>query len=665
MSLLAPLGLLFGMLALPVLVLYMLRLRRQEVRVSSILLWQNLLRDRQANTPWQKLRRNLLLFIQLLLLALLVLALARPAVPAPVVATGSLVILLDASASMSATDVAPTRFDAAVQEANRLLSTLSDQAALAVIRVDHQPRLLAQVRGSSPVERQAAQQALASTAASPTRADWQTAFTLAAATAANWQAEQTTYVIISDGGLPMQGLPALPGEVRYLPVGSSDHNVAIRALALKQIAPTSLRPELFARVTNYGAQAQRVVFSLYFDDGLISAQELDLPAGGSQSISTADLPAQAGVYRAELSSRSGAVDNLALDDIAYAVYNPHQERRVLVASEEYFAQPAGTNIFLEQILGAFSGIQAYRVSPEAVVESGQGFQIPQAADDPFDLYIFDGVLPTHPETGAVALPGGNLLLINPPANPLLEVQGVFTPTQQVTVADHPLMQGIDWRDIYIARARQIELPAWGEALVRDEAGVLVFAGETGGRRVAVLAFDINDSDLPLKVAFPVLIARLIDYLVPAQGTAAPGGLSPGDPLEILYDPRSTIVEVISPGGIIFSPRLSENGGLFTQTDELGLYKVRFLVPNSGGEMRGEPEVIAVNLFDPSESAIAPAAALQVGRSSLPPAQETAISQRELWRWLAGLGVLVLLVEWWLYHRRQINFRFMRKPGAAP
>ena len=109
--------LLLGLLAGPIILLYMLRLRRREMMVSSTMLWQKLLRDREANAPWQRLRRNLLLFLQLLILACLVFALARPYIPVPTVATGNVVVLLDASASMQSTDETPTRFEKARREA--------------------------------------------------------------------------------------------------------------------------------------------------------------------------------------------------------------------------------------------------------------------------------------------------------------------------------------------------------------------------------------------------------------------------------------------------------------------------------------------------------------------------------------------------------------------
>ena len=104
MAFLTPLFLLLGLLAGPIILLYMLRLRRREVIVSSTMLWRKLLRDREANAPWQKLRRNLLLILQLLILAALVFALARPFIPVPSVVSGSVVVLLDGSASMFATE---------------------------------------------------------------------------------------------------------------------------------------------------------------------------------------------------------------------------------------------------------------------------------------------------------------------------------------------------------------------------------------------------------------------------------------------------------------------------------------------------------------------------------------------------------------------------------
>ena len=118
MSLLAPAALALGLLAIPIILLYMLRLRRREQPISSTFLWRELVRDQAANAPWQRLRRNLLLLLQLLILAALILALARPVLRVPGFGGGSVIVLLDASASMQATDSdAASRFEDARAEA--------------------------------------------------------------------------------------------------------------------------------------------------------------------------------------------------------------------------------------------------------------------------------------------------------------------------------------------------------------------------------------------------------------------------------------------------------------------------------------------------------------------------------------------------------------------
>src|SRR6266852_1404908 len=141
MSFLAPAALALSALAVPIILLYMLRLRRRDVPVSSTMLWQQLLRDLEANAPWQRLRRNLLLLLQLLILAALVIALARPFVEVPTVTTGRIALLIDASASMNATDVQPSRFEAAKQQALGIVDTLTEQDSLAVIRVAEVPEV--------------------------------------------------------------------------------------------------------------------------------------------------------------------------------------------------------------------------------------------------------------------------------------------------------------------------------------------------------------------------------------------------------------------------------------------------------------------------------------------------------------------------------------------
>ncbi|HNT22937.1 MAG TPA: BatA and WFA domain-containing protein [Anaerolineales bacterium] len=642
MNFLQPAALALGLLAIPVLLLYMLKLRRRRVEVSSTMLWQALLRDRQANAPWQKLKRNLLLLLQLLILAALVIGLARPAVPVASVSSGSVVILLDASASMNANDVSPSRFAAALEAVQQIIRNLESGARMTIILAGKQPLVLA----SAESDPNALVQSLRSAAPSQGASDWNAAFALAAGAAASAaSAGQTaaTVVIISDGGLPAQGLPPLPGEVRYMPIGTTSDNLAISALALRQAGNGA---ELFASVTNYGDAERSAIFSLYINNELLSAQQISAPAGEQTTVTIGGLPAPAAsetIYQARLTSAvnpqenpgQNQLDALALDDMAFAVYQtPRQGRTLLVTPSE-----AGGNFFLEQVLTALPGITPYRALPG---ENGS-LQIPAA---PFDLYVFDNTAPN-----LESLPPGSLLLVNPPTSTLFTVGATFAMSDTAQVIEHPLTRYVDWSNVHVAQARQVEVPAWADTLVRASSGVLVFAGEHEGRRIAVLTFDLHQSDLPLQVAFPILFSNLMGYLIPAQAFDAPDGLLPGQSLRILPQADVTQVAIASPDGQVYSLPPAEDGILFTNTDELGVYAVNYLTANTTQDDPPDADFFAVNLFEPRESDIRPAPAIYVGQSSVAASAQDQVSQHELWPWVAGIGLIILMLEWWIYHAR--------------
>src|SRR5690606_35401453 len=140
-----------AILALPIIALYMLRLRRREQYVSSTLLWRELVLDRAANAPWQRLRRNLLLILQLLILAALVFALMRPVMQSADRIEGNVIVILDASASMSATDgkSGGSRFDDALAEVSTLVGALGSNDQMTIIAAGRNPRIAAAATNDS------------------------------------------------------------------------------------------------------------------------------------------------------------------------------------------------------------------------------------------------------------------------------------------------------------------------------------------------------------------------------------------------------------------------------------------------------------------------------------------------------------------------------------
>jgi hypothetical protein len=616
MNFLLPSGLFLAALALPILLLYMLKLRRKQALVSSTLLWTQLLRDQQANAPWQKLKRNLLLILQLLILAALALAFARPAIETPALASGSVIILLDASASMNATDVIPSRFESARRAIHTLLSGLPADSRVTLILVGATPEALT----SSETDKSLVRRALDAAQPSQGGADWQSAFALAAG-AARGGADLTT-LILSDGGLPESGLPSLPGEARYVPIGETSDNLAITALALRP-------PQLFAEATNYDTRARSVLLSIYFGENLLTARQLDIQPGQSQNLTLDDLPNAPGVYRARITNLldETAPDSMSLDDAAFAVYQTSFTRRVLLTSSG--------NLFIEQLLAALPNIQPFRALPPI----DGALVIPAES---FNLYIFDGVAPP-------IFPDGNLLLINPPGNSLFQIGGMFTDMGNVQVHESPLTRYVDWSNVHILQAKTVDAPAWAETLIEADGGALVFAGETGGRRVAVVTFDLRESDLPLQTAYPILFSNLINYLVPPSAFDATQALAPGESLAIAPTDAEQVV-VVSPSGKAFRYVPNQSGIVFTETDELGYYAVNFVTGDST-----TAEYFAVNLFDPAESDIRPRASVNVGRAEISAQASERVGQREFWPWLASLALIVLMIEWQAYYRKPWKF----------
>ncbi|MBZ0279863.1 MAG: BatA and WFA domain-containing protein [Anaerolineae bacterium] len=634
MSFLTPLALIGALLAIPIVLLYMLRLRRREVVVSTTFLWQQIVRDNEANTPWQRLRRNILLLLQLIILAFMVLALARPFITVPAVSTGQIELLLDASASMNAVDMPDgvTRFEEAKRQALSIVDTLSPNDTMTIIRVADVPEVIAPSTNNPVVLRQAINDAQPSHA----EADWVAALTLASADAI----DKTDFnmVIIGDGGLgDASGLPGVPGEVRYIPIGRSDNNLAITALATRALPGQP--PELFAQIANYGAQDADVIFDLRVDGQLFSADRYTIPAQASLPIVSAALPEGFVILQAGLTlpADSAVPDFLVDDNIAWAVSSGSGLRRALLMTEG--------NLFLEQVLRSLPSVQAFKGDVTRPLPNQQ-----------YDLYILDGWLPTDG-----VLPDADLLLINPPRSTALFTLGAETErTGDIQVLrNDPRMTFVDFGDVNILKFRPVAGGDWADELVTAEGGALLLAGEIDGRQVVIITFDIHDSDLPLQITWPVLMSNLVEWFNPRAAISAPEGLSVGGSLPIRLPFEATDVRITLPDGSTRDLVVDRSTLVFADAEQPGIYTA---------EIRAGDEIIqaapfAVNLFAPDESNIAPRNSITLSGDVITPSAREEVGQQEFWPWLALLALLILLIEWYVYQRR-VQVRTLFKPLVA-
>ncbi len=625
MNFLTPLAFLGALLAIPIILLYMLRLRRREMQISSTFLWQQVLQDNEANTPWQRLRRNLLLFLQLLILALLVFTLARPYISVPAVSAGQTALLLDATASMNATDLADgeSRFDAARREALSVLDTLDADSAMTVIRVTDVPEVLVPYT----TDRGRVREAINSARPGTGQGDWNAALNLALA--GRTAEEEFSVVIVGDGGLgATDGLPGIEGELAYVPVGVSGDNLAISALATRSLPGEA--PQLFAQITNYGAVDAEVIFSLRIDDELRESQSYTVPAGANLPIvSTAALGADFSALEANLtlSVNTEAQDYLTTDNAAYTVTAQNETRRALLMSNG--------NVFAEQVLRSMPGIETFRGNIEAGIPS-----------QPYDLYIFDDYLP---ET----LPDGDIFFINPPQDTAVFSVGDFVEgdalSNVLVDASDPRVTFVNFDPVGILRARELTNVDWADPLIVADGGPLLVAGEIDGRQLAIMPFDLRESDLPLNIAWPILVANLVNWFTPQDALTQTTNLTIGGTLVIRPPFEAENIRVTLPDGDSRTLPIEAETLIFAETGNAGVYMLEALA----GDVVLRRQPLAVNLFSPLESSIAPVApgSLQVGNVTIAVPETEELGQRELWPIVALLALLVLMIEWYAYWRR--------------
>jgi Ca-activated chloride channel family protein len=671
-----PLALL-GLLFIPaVIAMYLLKLRRDERVVPSTLLWTRLVADVEANAPWQKLRRSLLLLLQLLLVAILALLAARPFLERPAGLARDIVLVLDTSASMAATDVAPNRLEAAKVAALDALRDLPAGGKVSVITADRTARIVVNETSDMGRVRQALQ-GIEPTSASGDLGD---ALELAGKLAA--RSGDAQVLVGTDGALATAPSVTVDSPIRVLSVGRSRKNQAIVALAVRTAASAVTR-SVFVSVANLDLEGARRRLELWGDGGLLEVRDLILDPQARSDVVIDDIPREIATLELRLVGPDPAVttpaDDLATDDRAWAVIPPDRTRLILIVGE---GDP-----YLETALSFLPNVELYGVTPD---EYGPASE--RTDGRPWDLVIFEGPLPEE-------LPRTPILAIAPTAtSDLGEVTGTLRDPGIGTLSpDEPVLRYVDLSTTHIAEAARLELPEWARTVIPGPRGSpLLYAGVRAGLPTAVLAFEPRRSDLPLQVAFPILLANLTGELM--GGSAPPAeAVQPGTPVSLTIPPGSTGISVARPDGSVIE--LVPGTGLatavtFAGTELPGIYVVTpHVAPSSSAPPTASPSAtprstatpaasvdpsgavpsatpppvdpnapirFAVDLFDVDESTIAPGAAATIealgaapepsgepGSGSVTPRPA---ARDELWIPLVLLVLAFLSIEWAVYHR---------------
>lgn len=644
---LSQLGVLFGVCAAAITVLYLLRMRRRKVVVPFAALWERVTRDSESRKIWRRLRRLLSWLVQLLLLALIVAAIGDPRTNAWVRDPMTVAIVVDASASMAGPSQTADETELGDEPLRRI------EAAKA--------RAAAQVRGLGPSDRAvvivAAEEVSVASPLSgdisallagietiePTHgeADLGGALTLAGHAVRGNPGAQV--LILTDGAVNVAGADALrrciDDEAIRCEVdthtGAAD-NIAITAFAARRYPEARDKLEVLAEVQNLGDSPATVILDVTADGVSVGRRPLTLAPGESRREVLSDLDAARSRFEARLSAEDPALLGPTFDDVAFAVVPPLSPLRVALISD-------GTNLFLDAAL--------LNLGDHVQLDAAEGTEADLAE---YDLVIFDVGNNPLPAT----LPATHLAVFDPwrfedSPFPIAKAKDVARPFLTEQARKHPLLEFVVFKDVNIGRGTTFALQPGDDTLVRSLGDPIVALREDEHITLGV-GFDPRQSDFPMRMAFPLFVDNLVRYVerrTPGFVASAPLGLSQAMGLADLG---------LSPEGIGRVEVRGPQGDPQTRPVERGRFRMRALIPGIytiaaiDGPAAGAQVEVAVNQANSGASdlhSVLDEMDLPADSSAGSAPDPAPLTEGPLWTALMLAAAALIALEWATYHRR--------------
>ena len=644
---------------------YILKMRRRRFEVPFSMLWQRVLKEKEARSLWRHLRRWLSLLLLLAMVALLLLAALEPVLGGQSKNARSVVIIIDASASMTTMDEGPdgtqSRLEVAKDKVMQLLDGMSAGDSVMLMRMDGRATPLSRFQSDIPKLRRIVKDIEATATPAHLRS------AMSSAADALRSRQKPHIILIGDGAYEERDLDsfvwsaaqASPGaegkrakmpfqdrrlaivdlgdiEVSYQPVGQTSDNVAIIGFNVRRYISNKLNYEVYIELQNFSKEPASRRLVLYNGDSEIDVQEIHLQPGEKSARTYKDLGGgDEKVLRATIESLADAApDAFALDDEAWALIPENKRQKVLLVSED--------NLYLEGALLIFDHLETDKLRPPEYERLMAAHQL-----ESYDAAVF------HDYTPEILPPSETHLLYFRPSGPNspFPVTGTLSRGRVTEVSKtHPVMRWIEMHDVnfdglqtFAVDRSKSEVP-----LARSIRSPIAAAKKEGRRKIAAFGFSMRGTDLMLRVAFPLMMVNTMDWFAGADSdliTTYTTGMRARVPLDGTYGISEA--EVTTPSGKKYKAPLSEGYATFFAS-EVGVHTLT--AREDGVDVA--TIALASNLSNAAESDIEPSSELFLGGVKLaPPVAGTPSYQQSLWLYLTLMLLLLLFVEWYTFNRR--------------
>ncbi len=460
----------FLIILIPIIILlYMLKQKATDHTFSSIMLWREVYRNIEATKPWEKLKNNLLMYLQILTVIGLIFALMGPYLKSGGNSYSNVLIVIDSSGSMNYSyNKDKTRFDEEIDRAIDYVNSLDDTASITVMTVDNEAELLF----SGIMDKSEVNSKINDIKVTELAGDLNNGISMINSIVKQW--ENYEVVMFTDTAVELGEL-----EAKVINLYSEGENAALEYVSYGYEEDALI---VLTKVTNYGSEALVSDINLYGDEVLLAVEPIIVASGDSAIVYFRDVDFNGKGLKAEINNS----DSLMADNCAYTVMGKEGMTTVLIVSE--------SNVFLEKAAGSLSNVEVYKTTDKNVVGDSE----------PFDIYIFDGMIPND-------LPASNMIFINADSNKYLELDGDIDGTM-LTFASSEVTTYLEGFSFGVNSGKAMRVPKWGTSYLEVGNKCIGYYGQVDGKKIATLGFDIHSTDLALKPEFPILMANLIGYM---------------------------------------------------------------------------------------------------------------------------------------------------------
>lgn len=468
-----------------IILLYILKQKSQDKDISSLYLWRETYKNIEASTPWEKLKNNLLMYIQIAVIISIILALAGPYIANMGKESKNVIMVFDNSGSMNALyNEKESRLDAAKKKAVEYVEQWGGQVNVTLLCSNQNTRVVL----SNNKDTRKIKEAIYSLDSTDVEGDLNGSVSMVKSMAEQWDSYEALF--FTDSSL---NLGKINGNL--VDVSSQKDNVSVDYISCEYTKENEISG--VAKVTNHGRENINGDINLYVNDKIVKIEKTgEIKPGENANVYFENIPLKNKEESIVICAEWNEKDALEADNRSYTQLGVGEKTKVLLISEQ--------NIFLEKAILTMEQVDLYKAnSIEAANETGD-----------YDLYIYDGVTPD-------TLPEGNVVLINP-----TETEGckeIFSYKEEnkegavVNINPQSYTRLID-NDFSFGVGKYKVLKPRGNAeiFLKSKKDSLGFIVERKKGKVGVIAFDIHNSDFPLQTEYPILMNQLLGQMIKTE-----------------------------------------------------------------------------------------------------------------------------------------------------